>query len=234
MVPSPFATELIAEVGFDFVMIDCQHGLIGYDSMVPMLQAMARTSAVPLVRVPPDSAAQVGAALDAGASGVVVPMVSTPEEAKRAAAACRYPIAGNRSLGPVRSGMLIKGSPSEVNRQVLCIVMIETLAGVEAANEICGTPGIDGVMVGWADLALSMGFSPGSDSSELKEAMSAVLLACEQHRIVAAIASDSPDKVEKYVDEGYRMILVASDYRLLSVGAKDRLECARALGVSDS
>ena len=229
MMPSAFAAEILGELGFDFLMIDCQHGLIGYDAMVPILQAVARTDVVPLVRVPSNDAARIGATLDAGAAGVIVPMVSSLAEAEKAVAASHYPPVGERGMGPVRSELFLKGSTDEVNRQVLTIVMIESVAGVESAEAICSCPGIDAVMIGFIDLALSMGLPPGTQSKELDTAMSVILDVCLKAEVPPMIGVGSSEQALIRREEGYRMLLLSSDYRILRSGADQLLKGVRSV-----
>ena len=234
---SPLAAELLAVEGFDYVCADCQHGLMSYDGMVPVLHAVARTGVTPLVRVASNLAADIGKALDAGAEGIIVPMVGSPAEAAQAVASCRYPPEGTRSFGPVRSGLFLGADPPAVNRQVLCLVMIETVEGVAAADEICATPGLDGVYLGPADLAVSMGLSPapGSPSPEHAAAIETVRRACERAGIVAGIhsaggAETAGARAAEYVRQGFRMVTVSTDAGLLRAAAASGLAAARAGG----
>jgi 4-hydroxy-2-oxoheptanedioate aldolase len=227
MMPSAFGAEILADTGIDFLMIDCQHGLIGYDAMVPMLQAVARTSVSPIVRVPPHDAARIGATLDAGAEGVVIPMVSTRQDAEEAVAGSRYPPHGQRSMGPIRSSMLLPGSTEDVNREVLCIMLVETVSGVENASAICSCPGVDVVMIGFVDLALSMGLPPYTESKELDDAIAAVTGACRDHGVVTMIGAGSPEQVQRRMAEGYRMLMLGSDYAILRAGVNRLLRGAR-------
>ena len=144
----PLPAEILAQLGFDYVCVDLQHGLATLESAPPAIQGIAAAGSVPLVRVPGNEPWLIMRALDLGASGVVVPLVSTPDEAQRAARACRYPPAGNRSWGPVRTAPGLGATAEERNEHVLCIAMIETVEGVASLEAICGTPGIDAVYVG--------------------------------------------------------------------------------------
>lgn len=227
MIPSGFSAELLAHLGFDFLMIDCQHGLIGYDAMVNMLQAVSGTGASAIVRVQSNTPSLIGSALDAGAEGVVVPLVGSRADAERAAAATRYPPQGERSSGPVRSELYFKGSFAEVNEQVLCIALIETVAGVEAAEEICSCPGIDGVMLGPGDLALSMGLPARAASDELEDAMNTVLKAALAHDRIAMIGSGGADHSQRRAEQGYGMLLLGADYMYLRAAAGGALEGVR-------
>ena len=231
MIPSPLVSEFLGVTGFDYVCIDCQHGLIGYDAMVPMLQSMARTGAMAVVRVPGNDPHSIGQALDAGAEAVIVPMVSTRAEAERAASACRYFPDGTRSFGPVRSGMFLTGTPAEVNDKVVCLVMIETEAGVEAADEICSTPGIDGIYVGPADLSVTLGvpmsWGRGDDDSRLIEALTQVVSACKANGIVPGIHTANRGQATKSRELGFEMVTVTTDVGLLRAGAAEQLAAMR-------
>lgn len=227
MIPSGFTAEIIADIGYDFVIIDAQHGLIGQEATVQLLQAVSRTPVAPLVRVPGADPARIGACLDAGAAGVIVPMVNGRSDAEGAVSACRYPPEGQRSWGPVRASMLRSGDIATLNRDVVCIVMIETAEAVEAAEEICACPGVDAVFIGWADLAISMGLPIGSDAPALRDAIAHVREICEIHGIVAAIPAQ-PENLAQRVDEGFRMFIVGSDYQTLRTGARRAYERARS------
>jgi len=228
MTPSPFVAELFATDGFDYLGVDCQHGLVGYDAMVPMLQAVARTDATPVVRVPYNEAAWIGKALDAGAEAVIVPMVNSRADAERAVAACRYFPDGARSYGPIRSGLFLGGDPATANREVACLVMIETEQAVEAAEEICTTPGVDGIYLGPADLAITLGLPP---SFELRpgaheDAVLHVLKVCQANGIAAGIHSASGRQAKEYVDRGFSMVTVGTDTLLLRAAVQRNLQAA--------
>lgn len=228
--PSAFNAELLAVEGYDYVCIDCQHGLIGYDAMVPMLASLSRTETTPLVRVPFNHTPWMGQAFDAGAEGVIVPMVNTREDAERAAAACRYAPEGVRSFGPVRAGLYLnEAPPAEVNRQVLCFVMIETVEGVENAEEICATAGVDGVYVGPADLAISMGVAFGVDAMPPAhaEAIDHVAKVCASNGIVPGIHTGGGAGARAAIESGYRMATVSTDAAIFRGAIRAELAAAR-------
>ncbi len=162
----PLLAEAAALAGYDYVVVDMQHGLSDYSDVAVMVQAMARTPTVPVVRVPWNEPGIIGRVLDAGALGVIIPLVNSVEEARRAVAACRYAPDGSRSIGPlvtrVRHGA---GFPAMANDVVACIPMIETRQAVEAVDEIVAVPGIDAVYIGPADLSLTYGLAPAVDQS---------------------------------------------------------------------
>lgn len=228
--PTPFNAELLATEGCDYVCVDCQHGLVEFDAMWPMLQALRFADTAAVVRIPVNAPQWPGRALDAGADAVIVPMVNTREEAERAAAACRYAPDGNRSFGPVRAGMLLGDDPATVNREVMCLVMIETIGAVEAAEEICATPGVDGVYVGPADLAVSMGVPLAKmfEDPAHVDAIDHVRRTCEQHGILPGIHTGGAATARRLAAQGFRMCTLSTDAALLRATIRTELAVARA------
>ena len=193
-IPSPLTAEAAALAGPDYVVVDQQHGAVAPDVLLGMLQAIAAGGVPSLVRVARNEPFTIGHALDLGAAGVIVPMVEDGEQAARAVAACGYAPEGVRSFGALRSG---GGEP-------LCLVMIETRAGLERAEEIAATPGLDGIYVGPSDLSLSLGLQP---TIRLKHppvlvAIERVREACGRHGIVAGLhclaAEDVPERAGSF------------------------------------
>ncbi len=227
--PSSFIPELLSAEGFDYVCVDCQHGLIDYNEMWPMLQALAGSDATPVVRVLSNDTAWIGKALDAGAEAIIVPMVNSRNDAEHAVAACRYAPEGVRSFGPVRAGLHLGTDPSDVNREVVCLVMIETVAAVEVAGDICATAGLDGVYVGPTDLAISMGLHPATmgDSSEHADAVEEVRAACEANGLIAGIHTTGGVQALSYAEKGFAMCSLATDATLLRTAAREELTIAR-------
>jgi 4-hydroxy-2-oxoheptanedioate aldolase len=219
LLPEGGITELFATAGYDYLCIDCQHGLIGYESMVLMLRAAARTGASPIVRVPSNDPAWIGRALDAGAEAVVVPLVNTPDEAARVVAACRYPPDGVRSIGPNR------GVPD-----VMCFVMIETSAAVESADAICAVPGLDGVYVGPSDLAMNLGVPAQDQFRDAGHLAAIVHVAASSARegVVSGLhLVNAPGDAKRWEADGFRMLTIASDLAILTGGAGRVLDVAR-------
>lgn len=229
--PSALNAEVLGRAGFDYVCVDCQHGLVGFDGLFPMLSAISGTGATPIVRVPFNHTPWMGQVLDAGAEAVVVPMVNRRADAEAAAAACRYAPEGVRSFGPVRAGLHLNdgATPAEVNRQVMCLVMIETVQAVEAAEEICATPGVDGVYVGPADLAISMGIQFGHEPlpKAHAEAIAHVADACAKAGIVAGIHTGGGADARTALDSGFQMATVGTDAMLFRQAVMAHLAAAR-------
>ena len=146
---APVATERIGRLGYDYVALDAQHGLLGYSGVLNGLMAIdAGHTAVGMVRVEANNLTAIGKALDAGAVGVIVPLVNTAADAAAAVAAAKYPPMGGRSYGPMRSALRIGPVPADANAATLVFAMIETPDGLANVKEICATPGLDGIYVG--------------------------------------------------------------------------------------
>jgi 4-hydroxy-2-oxoheptanedioate aldolase len=240
-IPSAFSAELMGRCGFDWVCVDTQHGLIGYDQMAAMLQGLAITGTPALVRVPWNQPDHIMKALDAGAQGVVVPMVGTVEEARAAVTAARYPPQGCRSWGPIRASLGVDGySPEVGNRRTVVAVMIETPDGVENLEGIVSVPGVDAVYIGPSDLALGHGMAPtlAVTDPEHERLVLAVLDGCRRQDVVAGIHCDGVEAVTRWRDAGFRMLTVGSDGTMLRKNATDALQrlrgSARAAAPSSS
>ncbi len=233
-IPSAFSAEVMAHQGFDWICIDMQHGVVDYQTAVTMLQAISTTNTIPFVRVPWNEPGIIGKMLDAGAYGVIIPLVNSPEEAQAAVAACRYAPVGRRSFGPTRAGYyggLDYGS--HANEEIACIPMIETTTALERLDEILSVPGIDAVYVGPADLSLTLGLPPGMDHDDesFQKARLAIAEGCKRHGITAGIHA-SASLAQKHAEAGYRMITISSDVGSLAGGAARDLRSVREGGPS--
>ena len=230
MMPSAFATEVVSASGCDWLCIDLQHGLVGDEDMRAMVQAAAIRRTPVIVRVPWNEPAAIMRALDAGAEGVIVPMVNSVEEAEHAVGACRYPPRGFRSWGPMRSAMAQPGFTAELgNEQTVCIVMIETEQAVENIDAILSVPGVDGVLVGPNDLAIShAGSNAGAGSSPRDVEMIELIAArCREHGVVAGISCADAGDARRWEHAGYTLLALPSDAALLGEGLARTLAEAR-------
>lgn len=225
--PDPVAAEVLGRAGFDYVCVDQQHGLVDDSTMVPMLQAVDASGAASLVRVRWNEPPAIMSALDAGAAGVVVPMIQTPADAEAAVAACRFPPRGQRSYGPVRAREVMGSSDPDVVEQVVCIVMIETAPALASLDEILATPGLDGVYIGPSDLALCLGEKPGSTSELFRSTVATVLEACRRHEVAAGIHTASGEEARSYLEQGFDFVTAVSDAGLLGRAARAELAAAR-------
>lgn len=223
---SAFAAEIVARSGADLVCVDVEHGLLGWDGALPTVTTLSAAGVPVLVRVPSHEPVGIMKALDAGATGVVVPHVDSATQAAAAASACRYPPEGRRSWGPTRAALLGSGDTFAANRAVACIAMVETDSAIERIAEIATTPGVDGVIVGSNDLALDLLVAGGTvaevkESPEFEERLAAVASACRDAGILAG-APILPSLDAAHLRQlGFSLIIGASDAALLR-GAAER------------
>ncbi len=227
-IPDAYAAETMAHLGFDWLCVDMQHGVIDYRDAVAMLRAVGTTDTIPFVRVPWNEPGIIGKVLDAGAYGVIIPMVNTCAEAEAAVAACRYAPAGRRSYGPNRAP-LYGGSDyfAHANDEIACIPMIETRQALGMLDDILSVPGIDAVYVGPADLSITLGLEPRMDNGgAFQEARRGIAAACSKHGVIAGIHANAK-LAQGHADAGYRMITVASDVLGMGRAAREDLLTVR-------
>ena len=229
---SPIAAELIAGTGVDFVMVDTQHGSFGPDGTILALMAIAAGSggaAVPMARVARNDYTLIGRLLDEGAMGIVVPMVDTPEEAKAAAEACRFPPCGTRSWGWGRAGRSGDDYADWINEQVFVAVQIESAEAVRNAEAIMATPGVDGCWIGPSDLAVSLGLHPrdASEDERHAQAIAHVLDACHNTGTIPGFAAYIPEEARLRAAQGFRFLTAGSDLEILLAGARTGIEQLR-------
>jgi 4-hydroxy-2-oxoheptanedioate aldolase len=227
-IPSSFAAELVARQVPDYVCVDMQHGIVDYQVAVTMLQAINASGATPIVRVPSNDSGIIGKVLDAGAMGVIIPMVNSVADARAAVAACRYYPEGNRSFGPMRA--IYSYGPDYyqyANAQVLCIPMIETKQAIEHIDDILSVPGINAIYVGPADLSVTLGLPPRLDNPDVLEKVAPdIATACTRHNIVAGIHATAR-LAAGHVKSGFRMITVSNDVSALVSGIMRDLKSIR-------
>lgn len=207
---SPVMAEETGHAGFDWAMIDNQHGYWSRDTMLAAVQVLSYTATTPLVRVPENNPAQIGQALDMGAFGVVVPLVNTRADAERAVRACRYPPDGARSAGGSRLLLLGDDYFTASNPEVMCTVMLETRQAVAQADEILSVPGVDCAFIGPGDLALDLG-TYGRESQEHEDALLAILAAGQRHNVPVGLATGSWDVAKRRAEQGFTFINAGSD-----------------------
>jgi 4-hydroxy-2-oxoheptanedioate aldolase len=234
---NPAATERIARLGYDYIGVDGQHGVLSQPGWSAAMMAVdAGQRAAGLIRVPSVDPIAIGAALDTGARGVIVPMVESPEQAEIAVRATKHWPAGTRSLaGPVRAQFRLGDVPAEIDEGVVCIVMIETLAALTDLEKICATPGLDAVYLGPADLSVALGgryFGDPEVQPALLEAAAAIAEAARQAGIAAGIHCMDGQSAARWLSDGYTFATISSDITHLEQAAAAHLAAARGAGVS--
>jgi len=225
--------EVLGHAGYDFVIVDMQHGTIELSTLAPVLQAIQAGGGKGIVRVPSHEYRDIGKALDLGALAVVIPLVETAEEAAAAVTACRFPPHGTRSWGAIRTGLLIGNEEPRDLERFGCFVMIETVRGLENVDAIAAVEGLTGIFVGPADLAINLGMSTDpsvwSDEQRARHvaATDRVRDACRDAGIVPGILVGNPTRARGYVETGFQAVTASLDVVVLESGSVRDLAIAR-------
>ena len=222
-IPNSYSAELMAHQGWDSVTIDLQHGPVDFQAAVGMLQAISTTGAVPMARLPWNDPALIMKLLDAGAYGLICPMINTRPEAEAFVAAARYPPQGNRSFGPNRA-VQYGGADywRHANEEVLLLAMVETATALENLDQILSVPGLDGTYIGPSDLSLSLGRSPTLDptDSDVLAAMEVIRKKTRAKGLIAGVHTDSAKTALRRYGEGFQLCTILNDARLLILAAQ--------------
>lgn len=220
--PCPAVVELLASFQMDWLLIDAEHGAADWERVEDLLRAMAGSGVTPLVRVAANDPALVKRALDRGAYGVLVPLVSTPEQAQAAVAAAKYPPEGIRGVAGSRINRYGADLPdyfAQWNQQVLVMVQVETTEALARVDEIAAVPGVDVLFIGPNDLSASLGVFRQFDRTEYREAVDRILDAARRHGKACGYMASSPEEVLERIDQGFRFVAAGSDARLLAAAA---------------
>jgi 4-hydroxy-2-oxoheptanedioate aldolase len=230
-IPNAFSAEMYAKCGWDSVTVDMQHGVQDYLSCVACFQGIQPSGAVPMVRVPWNEPGIVGKVLDAGAYGVICPMVNTPDEARALVQYCKYPPAGTRSNGPIRAGAYGSsgGYQKTANDEILVIPMIETKTAIENIEKILDIPGIDGIYVGPSDLSFSYGLEPKLDVEDpfILSIYDKLLAETSRRGIAAGLHNGSPAYANKMIRKGFKLVTIANEVGLMVQAATAAVKAAR-------
>lgn len=219
---SPLAAEYMAHVGYDWLVVDVEHSPADMETVAQCFQAICTTPTIPMARASGNDPVLIKRLLDAGAMGVVVPMVNSPEAAERAVKAMKYPPMGFRSTGGGR-GPYTYGSDyySRANEEIAVIVQIEHIEAVRSVEAILSVPGIDVCFIGPNDLAASMGVPPRDPAHE--SAILAILAAARRARIPAGIHCLFADDVNARIAQGFQFIAHANEMRIMTHFAREEL-----------
>jgi 4-hydroxy-2-oxoheptanedioate aldolase len=229
----PLVAEMMASVGFDWLLVDTEHGPIDLATMATMFATITRYPVAPFVRVHELTEASVKRVLDAGAWGVLAPNVRTRDEAERLVAACKYPPAGARSLGAGRFSLSFQTDPptyfARANDEILVIVQIEHHEAVKNIDAILSVPGVDALYVGPNDFCASLGLAPSLEPPhpEFEEAMRVVFAAAMRHGVAPGIHCATADTVNRRIREGWRLVGMINDQRFMLGAARAARDAVR-------
>ena len=229
-IPNGFSAETMAHQGWDTLTVDIQHGVIDYQKAVEMLTAISTTDTVPVTRVPWLEPGILMKVLDAGAYGVICPMINSREDAEKLVAWTHYPPEGTRSFGPIR-GLLYGGPdyPEHANDTIVVFAMIETREGLDNLEEILSVPGLDAVYIGPSDLSLALGCRPAFDDVEppVAEAIEMIAAKAKEYGKVAGCHNGTPQYALRRIEMGFQFVTIASDARLIAAASKEALAQVR-------
>lgn len=229
--PSPEAAEYVSHLGFDWLVVDAEHNPVDIGTLARMFMAIAGSPTAPMVRIPWNTPETFKRVLDAGAWGIVVPTVNSKAEAEQAVAATRYYPEGRRGVGGGRHVLSFDAVATDyyrhANDEILLVVMIEHIDGVEHADEILSVPGVDACFIGPNDLGASMGLGLGlpleGDHPRIVEAIAHVRETCEKHGVAPGIHCSNAAAVNRRIAEGFRFCAMASELRYLLAGLREEL-----------
>jgi len=226
----PDVAEIMANMGFDWLVLDNEHGPLSTETTQLLIQAMSSTETVPIVRVPWNDMVEIKRALDIGAYGVVIPWVNSKEEALYAVRACKYPPAGLRGVGPRRAsryGIDIKEYLQRADDEILIIIQIETQQAVDHIDEILSVEGIDAFFIGPYDLSASLGYLGQPNHPKALETFYRLLDAAKSAGVASGIHALNLELAQHYIGKGFQFVALSTDTGLLIHGCQEILEGVR-------
>ncbi|MGW8813041.1 HpcH/HpaI aldolase family protein [Gordonia terrae] len=235
MMESALSSALVARSGFDFLVIDLQHSPFDLRRVEAVIGSCVGTSCSPIARVHPDRPDQIGWVLDMGAHGVVVPLVNSPDDARKAIDACRYPPRGRRSIGAVRN-LMYRGDSylDAADDDVACVVQIEHVDALDNLDSILDVGDIDAIMPGHIDLARSMGYTLRYGPSEalpaeVSQALTAINESARKRSIPVIPVPGSMPEIEKALADGHRIVCCSTDFHTFKAAVEQRIADCRRL-----
>ena len=227
----PVCAEIHARAGFDWVCVDMEHGAIGLETMTNIFRALDAFECVPVARLPLNDPVWIHRSLDAGAKGLIIPMVKSAQEAEAAVRESKHPPRGARGYGYSRAnmhGVDFAQYVDEANAETAMIMQIEHKDAIEHVDEILQVDGVDGVFIGPMDLSGSMGITGQLDHPKMVTALEKYRKACETHRVAAGmhVVRPTPENVRAAIDEGYTLLALGVDVVFLDEAASASLKAA--------
>ena len=226
----------MAQCGFDWLAVDCEHGANDLVQSQVLFQAMraGTPECVPFVRLPGNSYESTKRFLDAGAKGVIAPLVNSADDACEVIRSVKYYPKGERGVGISRAhayGLDFDNYLARANTETIVVVRIEHIRAVERIDEILSTPGVDAAFLGPYDLTASLGVPRQFDHPDVRDAVKRILTACQEHAVAPGIhvVEPQPDEVKRRLDEGFRLIAYSLDILLLSGACRDGLQAISEL-----
>jgi 2-keto-3-deoxy-L-rhamnonate aldolase RhmA len=228
----PYSVELMADVGFDWLLIDTEHVPIDRHNLRTILVSMKGSVSAPVVRLSSNSQDHFQTALDLGAQAVVVPMINTPEDAEKAVSYCRYPPQGVRGFSPTRASRYfqdLRDYAEKANSDIALIIQIETPSAVACMDDILQTKGIDGVFIGPSDLANFMNLAAQTDHPAVQQLVDKAIERARAHSTPYGLPTWSAEECQSYIKRGGQILTVGSDLQFMARAARAGLAAVRGL-----
>ncbi len=221
----PSVMTMLANAGFDFVLIDNEHGPFSVETIADLSRAARDVGVTPVVRIPELTYGHVAQSLDGGAQGIMLPRVTARAQVEECVRFMKYPPAGRRGAVLARGHTAFKAGPladtlAAANRETFLVVQIETAEAVERLDEILSVPGVDAALVGPTDLSLALGVPGSTDAPVLIQAIERTMAACKTHGVIPAIHTNDVAMTAGWARRGMRMVSINSEVGLLSSGAR--------------
>ena len=229
---SPMAAEIMADTGFDYIVVDAEHQPFNPETLLNILMAFRGSDTVPLIRVPWNDPIMIKQALDMGYEGVVTPQTNAAEEARRAVDAIRYPPMGNRGFGPARPGRYFRDGGEyarTANESIICAIQIENVSGAHDIDNIVRVPGIDWILIGPYDMSATVGKWYDVEHPELWKAIKKIMDTAKNAGIPAGVPLGGPDAIQRMLDAGSKLVFIGVDCGYLQSAADDALRRFREI-----
>lgn len=230
--PNTWTAEVMATQGWDSLTVDMQHGLMGIETAIQMIQVISNCGVVPLARVTWNDPGMMMKLLDGGAYGIICPMINTRAEAEAFVKACRYPPDGYRSSGPTRASLFAGADyVKHANHEILTFAMIETVEALDNIEGIASVPGLDAFYIGPGDLKLSLTGESSMDNTDpvFMEALARILAAARKHRLRVGIHTASTDYARLMIEKGFQFITIKADTVFLREAARQAVASIRSI-----
>jgi len=223
-IPNASVAEIMGHAGYDWISVDMEHGTIAHHQLPDLFRSIELGGALPLVRLGGSGLSECKQALDAGAGGVIVPMIETAEQLQKVVQACRWPPVGSRGVGFSRANLFGKyfADYAQEAQAPLIIAMIEHIQAVESLDEILSVDGLDAILIGPYDLSASLGVTGIFGDHKFLDAIEKIRVQCASHRIPCGVHVVEPDRQELQtrISEGYLFLAYSIDAVFLRLGAE--------------
>lgn len=228
----PSVVQLLANAGFDFFMIDNEHGPFTIETIADLCRTAVHLGVTPIVRVPELTYAHIAQSLDSGAQGIMAPRISTPEQVREVVQMMKYPPIGMRGSALSRGYTRFKSGPvveamAAANEETLLIIQVETRGAVDNIEEIVSTPGVDVTLIGPNDLSIALGVPDQQDHPDMRAAIQKMIDACRRHGVYPAIHINDLKLAAYWAKQGMRLVSSSAEIGLLVKGG---LEVTKAIG----